>query len=74
LSEHLDDEGSLVLREACRMKLEGIVSKRKDAPYVSGRSESWIKAKCANRQELVVIGYAPSSVMRNAIGALIVGY
>jgi bifunctional non-homologous end joining protein LigD len=74
LSEHLDDEGSLVLREACRVKLEGIVSKRKDAPYVSGRSESWVKAKCANRQEFVVIGYAPSSVLRNAIGALIVGF
>jgi bifunctional non-homologous end joining protein LigD len=74
LSEHLDDEGALVLRQACRMKLEGIVSKREDAPYVSGRSESWIKAKCSNRQEFVVIGYAPSSVLRNAIGALIVGY
>jgi bifunctional non-homologous end joining protein LigD len=74
LSEHLDEEGSLVLRQACRMKLEGIVSKRKDAPYVSGRSASWIKAKCSNRQEFVVIGYAPSSVLRNAIGALIVGY
>jgi bifunctional non-homologous end joining protein LigD len=74
LSEPFDDDGTLVLQQACRMKLEGIVSKRADAPYVSGRSESWIKAKCANRQELVVVGYAPSSVMRNAIGALVVGY
>jgi bifunctional non-homologous end joining protein LigD len=74
LSEHLDEEGSLVLRQACRLKLEGIVSKREDAPYVSGRSAGWIKAKCSNRQEFVVIGYAPSSVLRNAIGALIVGY
>lgn len=51
LSEHFDDEGSLVLRQACRMKLEGIVSKRRDAPYISGRSEHLIKVKCANRQE-----------------------
>jgi bifunctional non-homologous end joining protein LigD len=74
LSEHLQDEGALVLRQACRMKLEGIVSKRPDAPYASGRSDDWIKAKCSNRQEFVVLGYAPSSVRRNAVGALIVGY
>jgi bifunctional non-homologous end joining protein LigD len=74
LSRPLDVEGSLVLRQACRMKLEGVVSKRKDAPYVSGRTETWIKAKCSNRQEFVVIGYAPSTVLRNAVGALIVGY
>jgi bifunctional non-homologous end joining protein LigD len=74
LSEHLEDAGALVLRQACRMKLEGIVSKRQDAPYASGRSEDWIKAKCSNRQEFVVLGYAPSSVLRNAVGALIVGY
>jgi bifunctional non-homologous end joining protein LigD len=74
LSAHFDDEGSVVLRQACDLKLEGIVSKRARSPYVSGRSESWIKAKCANRQEFVVIGYAPSTVLRNAIGALIVGY
>jgi bifunctional non-homologous end joining protein LigD len=74
LSEHFADEGALVLLQVCRMKLEGIVSKRKDAPYISGRSDTWIKAKCSNRQEFVVLGYAPSSVLRNAIGALIVGY
>ena len=63
-----------MLRQACHLKLEGIVSKRSDAPYVSGRSENWIKAKCANQQEFVVLGYAPSTVLRKAIGALIVGY
>ena len=74
LSEHFKDEGALVLRQACRMKLEGIVSKRKDAPYVSGRSADWIKAKCSNQQEFVVLGYAPSTVLPDAVGALIVGY
>jgi bifunctional non-homologous end joining protein LigD len=74
LSEHFDDDGTLVLQQACRMKLEGIVSKRHEAPYASGRSENWIKAKCANRQEFVVVGYAPSGVTRNAIGALLIGY
>jgi bifunctional non-homologous end joining protein LigD len=74
LSEHLDDQGSRVLQRACRLNLEGIVSKRAEAAYVSGRSDNWIKTKCSNRQELVVVGYAPSSGLRNAIGALIVGY
>jgi len=73
-SEHFEDEGSLVLRQACKMELEGIVSKLKDAPYRSGRGENFIKAKCANAQEFVVGGYTPSTVMPRAIGALVVGY
>ncbi len=73
-SEHFDEEGALVLRQACRMTLEGIVSKRVDAPYRSGRADTFIKTKCANAQELVVGGYSPSTVMPRAIGALAVGY
>src|SRR5947199_10508362 len=56
------------------MGLEGIVSKRADAPYRSGRSDSFIKTKCSNAQELVVGGYSPSTVLPRAIGALAVGY
>ena len=73
-SEHFAEQGSLVLKQACGLRLEGIISKRKDAPYPAGRSEAWIKAKCSNRQEFVVAGYAPSNVMPKAVGALIVGY
>jgi bifunctional non-homologous end joining protein LigD len=73
-SEHFEDEGPAVLRHACQMGLEGIVSKRVDAPYRSGRSESFIKTKCSNAQELVVGGYSPSTVLPRAIGALAVGY
>jgi bifunctional non-homologous end joining protein LigD len=73
-SDHFDEDGQTVLENACRMGLEGIVSKRADAPYRSGRSESFIKTKCANAQELVVGGYSPSTVMPKAIGALAVGY
>src|SRR5262249_26474855 len=73
-SEHFDQEGSLVLERACRMSLEGIVSKRADAPYRSGRSEAFIKTKCSNAQEFVVGGYSPSTAMPRAIGALAVGY
>ena len=73
-SAHFEDDGAVVLRHACDMSLEGIVSKRKDAPYRSGRSETFIKIKCANAQEFVVGGYSPSRVLPRAIGALVVGY
>src|SRR3984893_5968965 len=73
-SEHFEDEGSAVLRHACELRLEGIVSKRMDAPYRSGRSDIFIKTKCSNAQELVVGGYSPSTVRPRAIGALVVGY
>jgi bifunctional non-homologous end joining protein LigD len=73
-SEHLDGKGSAILARACQMHLEGIVSKRADAPHIAGRSESWIKAKCSNRQEFVVAGYSPSAAAQDAVGALTVGY
>ena len=73
-SEHFDEDGALVLQQACRMTLEGIVSKRADAPYRSGRVETFIKTKCSNAQEFVVGGYSPSTAMPRAIGALAVGY
>ena len=73
-SEHFATSGSVVLQRACDMGLEGIVSKRGDAPYRSGRSDSFIKAKCANAQEFVVGGYTPSTALPRAIGALALGY
>jgi bifunctional non-homologous end joining protein LigD len=73
-SEHFEKSGQLVLRHACEIGLEGIVSKRKDAPYRGGRSECFIKTKCTNAQEFVVGGYSPSTALPNAIGALVVGY
>ena len=73
-SEHFENSGSVILRHACQMSLEGIVSKRKDAPYRSGRSEAFLKIKCENAQEFVVGGHSPSTVLPRAIGALVVGY
>lgn len=73
-SDHVEEDGPAVLRHACQMALEGIVSKRMDAPYRSGRSDTFIKTKCSNAQELVVGGYSPSTALPRAIGALAVGY
>ena len=55
--EHFETGGDAVLASACSMHLEGIVSKRMDAPYRSGRSESWVKAKCRGGQEVVIAGW-----------------
>ncbi len=55
--EHFETGGDAVLRSACRLSLEGIVSKRLDAPYRSGRTKSWTKAKCRAGHEVVIGGW-----------------
>ena len=74
LSESLTEPGPTLLKHACTMGLEGIVSKRADAAYHSGRGHDWIKSKCSDRQELVVVGFAPSTVDAHSVGALVLGY
>ena len=56
--EHFDTSGDAMLKSACEMHLEGIVSKRLDAPYVSGRGDGWLKAKCRAGHEVVIGGWA----------------
>src|SRR5262249_3983509 len=54
-SEHLAEDGPTMLEHACRLGLEGIVSKRIDMPYRSGRGEHWLKSKSVLRQEFIII-------------------
>jgi bifunctional non-homologous end joining protein LigD len=63
-----------ILANACRMRLEGVIGKRRDAPYVSGRSKSWIKLKCTHRQEFVVVGWTDPEGARVGLGALLLGF
>jgi len=56
--EHFETGGDAVLRSACKLSLEGIVSKRVDAGYHSGRTDSWTKAKCRAGHEVVVGGWS----------------
>lgn len=56
--EHFATPGDAMLASACRMGLEGIVSKRLGGPYRSGRGESWTKSKCRAGQEVVIGGYS----------------
>ncbi|WP_213778357.1 DNA ligase D [Caballeronia sp. dw_276] len=62
-----------LLKSACDMALEGIIGKRRDSVYTSGRSNSWIKLKCRRRQEFVVGGYSEPTGSRGEFGALLLG-
>lgn len=72
LSDDVTD-GSAFFREACKLDLEGIIGKRADLPYRSGRSKDWIKVKCQKRQEMVIVGFTPPHGRRTGIGALLLG-
>ena len=56
------------------MSLEGIVSKRADAPYTPGNRGLWLKVKCLHREEFVVIGWTDPEGARPYLGALLLGY
>jgi bifunctional non-homologous end joining protein LigD len=74
LSEHFAERGDIVFKHASRLGLEGIVSKLTSAPYRSGRTKAWLKSKCIDSDEFVVIGYVPSTTQRRTVGSLVLGY
>ncbi|RPJ52301.1 MAG: DNA ligase D, partial [Acidobacteria bacterium] len=73
LSDHFEGGGDVFLREACKHSLEGVICKRADRPYMSGRTREWLKVKCIKRQEFVVVGYTDPSGGRKGLGALLLG-
>jgi bifunctional non-homologous end joining protein LigD len=73
-SEGIPGNGPAVFRAACRVNLEGIVSKRADSPYVSGRTKDWLKSKCREEREFVVAGFTALKSSDHSIGALILGF
>jgi bifunctional non-homologous end joining protein LigD len=73
-SEHFIEPGQTMLRHACRMGLEGVISKRADAPYRSGRGRDWVKSKCTLRQEFVIAGYVPSRGSGRELGSIVAAY
>ena len=71
--DHVVSDGPAFLKEACRLRLEGIVSKLRTAPYRPGaRNATWQKSKCVLRQEFVIGGYEHSTV--GNLGSLWLGY
>ncbi len=73
-SDHQIGRGPAFLSQACNFALEGVVSKRRTEPYRPGRSRSWLKSKCRNREEFVMVGYTDPEGSREGFGALLVGY
>lgn len=73
-SQHVAVGGAEIHAQACAKGLEGIISKLASAPYVAGRQKSWLKVKCALRQEFIIVGYSGAKSGDRALGALYLGY
>jgi ATP-dependent DNA ligase len=73
-TEHRETKGEVYYREACHRGWEGIVAKKADSAYVSGRPRDWLKFKCTKEQKSVIGGYTDSKGGRTGFGALLMGY
>ncbi|HEV2972993.1 MAG TPA: DNA ligase D [Pirellulales bacterium] len=74
LTEHVVGDGEAFLAAARHAALEGIISKRRDRPYVSGRTADWLKSKTHQNAEFVIGGFTDPTGSRQEFGALLVGY
>jgi bifunctional non-homologous end joining protein LigD len=72
-SEDFAQDPDSLVASACKMKLEGIIGKRADAPYRSGRSADWIKLKCRLRQEFVIGGFTRLRGAKTGVRSLMLG-
>ena len=73
-SRHREAAGEAYFSEACRNGWEGLIAKRAASIYVHQRSKDWLKLKCENRQEFVIVGYTAPKGSRVGLGALLLGY
>ncbi|RFB87203.1 ATP-dependent DNA ligase [Rhizobium leguminosarum bv. trifolii] len=71
LSEEIEADGEQLLRIACEHDLEGIIAKRRDAPYRSGRLGDWVKIKCVQSDGFLIVGYEKSTASFGGIGRLL---
>jgi len=73
-SDHVLGAGAATFARACEAGLEGIISKQASAAYRGGRQRSWLKVKCARRQEFIIAGFSDARSGGRAIGALYLAY
>jgi bifunctional non-homologous end joining protein LigD len=73
-TEHRSPDGEAYFKQACQDRWEGLIAKRADAPYLSGRSRDWLKFKCQAGQEFVIGGFTDPRGSRTGFGALLLGY
>ncbi|KAA0685983.1 ATP-dependent DNA ligase [Neorhizobium sp. P12A] len=71
LSEEFEGDGQALFDAACEHGLEGIIAKRRDAPYRSGRLGDWVKVKCIQSDSFFIVGYEPSTAALGGIGRLL---
>jgi bifunctional non-homologous end joining protein LigD len=73
-SEHFTKDAADLKDRLCALDQEGLICKRADAPYRSGRNRAWLKVKCHKRQEFVIGGFTLPKAGGKGIGALLIGY
>jgi bifunctional non-homologous end joining protein LigD len=73
-SDHQIGQGAEFYAQACELCLEGIISKRAEAAYSPGNRGLWVKVKCQNREEFVVVGWTDPEGARPWLGALLLAY
>jgi bifunctional non-homologous end joining protein LigD len=73
LSEHIAGDGARLFGRACKLGLEGVISKKRDAPYRAGRHRDWLKVRCEKRQEVVIGGFTAARSGPRRLGALLIG-
>src|SRR5690606_23346437 len=72
-SPHIQGHADQVLGQICSSGYEGIVAKRADAPYRSGRTKAWLKVKCTRRQEFVIGGWSRTDKKNRPLPSILVG-
>ncbi|AYK03136.1 DNA ligase D [Legionella sainthelensi] len=72
-SEHIIKEGKELYQYSCQHSLEGIISKKASATYISKRNKDWLKIKCIKRQEFIIGGYSSPKGGRSHFGSLFLG-
>jgi len=72
-SGHIVGNGPKIYKAACSMRFEGIICKAAQAPYLSGRTKTWLKCKCTGREEFLIVGFTQHSKHSKQIGALLLG-
>ncbi|WP_129790611.1 DNA ligase D [Sphingosinicella sp. CPCC 101087] len=70
-ADHIVGKGEQLFDAMCEAGQEGIISKRADAPYRGARTRNWLKVKCTNRQEFVIVGWTPSESKGRALRSLL---
>jgi ATP-dependent DNA ligase len=73
-ADHVVGDGPRFREHACKLGVEGVVSKRIDCAYAPGTRSLWLKSKCLTREEFVVVGWTEPAGSRSHFGALLLGY